>query len=401
MITQTYQIDMIPSGEPVVVHVSQYDTEGRTLAFDLYNGGVKYNVPVGSTASISGTKPDGTGFAYAMTVSGNTCSIDIPQQVALIAGDVIAEIRLTDDDAIIGSANFIIRVERSALDEDTAISQTDVPIFEQLVQDAQAAATTAGTKASDASGYATAANDAKVAAQAAQASTEALFPAGGTAGQYLEKTQSGTQWSTVQALPAGGTAGQVLTKNSSTEGDAGWANPTGSGGNLVITVSYADSTYTADKTFAQIEANIADGGFPYVVYNTMIFWLHAYTSGTSATFIYENNNGGYYSFRINSSGVTYSANGAYLEFTRTLEAASWSSGVQTISSTSIPAPENGSVTISMPNASTKANLEIAVAAFRAADLHPFNQASGSIQIAALGTVPTSDMDVVITVTKRY
>lgn len=400
MITQTYQIDLIPSGEPVVVHVSQYDTEGRTLAFELYNGGVAYTVPVGTTASISGTKPDGTGFAYAMTVTGNTASIDIPQQMALVAGDVIAEIRLSDGDDIIGSANFIVRVERSALDEDTAISQTDVPIFEELVQQAQAAATTAGTKASEASGYATAANTAKTAAQAAQTATEALFPVGGTAGQYLEKTQSGTQWSTVQALPAGGTAGQVLTKNSSTEGDASWATPS-AGGVLTINVTYEDSAYVADKTFAQIEAAIANGSEPVVFYHGGVYQLRAYTSGTSASFAMMNNNGAYYAFVFNSSGVTRAINPAYLEFTQTLEAGSWSSGVYTISSTSIPSPENGTVTISMPNASTKAALETAVAAFRAADMHPFNQASGSIQIAALGTVPTADIDVVVTITKRY
>ena len=399
MITQTYQIDLIPSGEPVVVHVSQYDTEGRTLAFELYNGGVAYTVPAGTTASISGTKPDGTGFSYAMTVSGNTASIDIPQQMALVAGDVIAEIRLSASDAIIGSANFIVRVERSALDEDTAISETDVPIFEQLVQDAQSAATTAGTKASEASGYATAANTAKVAAQAAQTATEALFPTGGSAGQYLEKTSSGTAWSTVQALPAGGTAGQILTKNSSTDGDAGWS--TISGGNLTITVTYADNTYTANHTFAEIEANIAAGGEPVVYYSGGVYQLKNYTSGTSAIFAMMNNNGGYYSFTFNSSGVTRGSNPAYREWTVTLEAGSWSNGVYTISSTSIPAPDNGSVSVSMPDVSTLADLQTQVAAFRAADLHPFGQAYGSIKIAALGTVPTSDMDVVISVTPRY
>lgn len=399
MITQTYKIDLIPSGEPVVVHVSQYDTEARTLAFELYNGGVAYAVPAGATASISGTKPDGTGFSYAMTVSGNTASIDIPQQMALVAGDVIAEIRLSASDEIVGSANFIVRVERSALDEDTVISETDVPIFEQLVQDAQSAATTASTKAGEASGSATAANTAKVAAQAAQTAAEALIPSSGTTGQYLKKTASGTAWADVDALPTGGTAGQVLTKNSSTAGDAGWS--TIAGGNLTVTVTYASSAYTADHTFAEIEANIAAGGQPIVYYSGGVYQLKNYTSGTSAIFAMMNNNGGYYSFTFNSSGVTRGSNPAYREWTETLEAASWSSGVYTVSSTSIPAPENGSVTVSMPDVSTLANLQTQVAAFRAADLHPFGQAYGSIKIAALGTVPASDMDVVITVTPRY
>lgn len=394
MITQNYTIDLIPSGEPVVVHVSQYDTLGRTLAFELYNGGVAWDIPAGATASIAGTKPDGTGFTYAMTVSGNTCSIDIPQQMALVAGDVPAEIRITSGSGIIGSANFIIRVERAALDEETAISETDIPVFEQLVQQAQSAATAAGQSATNAGNAATAAGQ-------AQAAAEALIPAAGTTGQYLQKTASGTVWADVDALPAGGTAGQVLTKQSGAAGDAAWDDPAGTGGNLIVTVTNNGGVYSADHTFAEIEANIAAGGHPYVRYSTMVFTLHSYTAGSSAAFVYFNNNGGYYVFTINSSGVTYGANGAYMELSVTLAAANWSGGVYTISSSSIPAAANGIVTITAPNVTTLVDLQTQVAAFREADLQLFNQLAGSVQVAALGTVPIADIDVVIVVQRRY
>lgn len=397
MITQTYKIDLVPHGEPVVVHVSQYDTEGRTLVFELYNGGVAYEVPDGATASISGTKPDGTGFAYALTVNGNATSVDIPQQMALVAGDVTAEIRLSSGTAIIGSANFIIRVERAALDEDTAISETDVPIFEELVQQAQSAATTAGTKAAEAETSATAADTAKTAAQAAQTATEALFPTGGTAGQYLEKTATGTAWADIDALPTGGTAGQVLTKTSSADGDAGWS--TISGGNLMITVTYENSTYTADHTFAEIEANIAAGGEPIVFYSNGVYQLMSYTAGTSALFAMANNAGAWYSFRINSSGVTRGYNPAFLETTVTLAAADWSGNVQTISYSSIAA--DSLVMLAMPDASTEADLETQIAAFETADLYAFYQRAGAIDVYARGTVPTADMTVKVIVIKRY
>ena len=157
MIEQTYRIDMIPNGAPVVVHVSQYDTAARRLSFELYNGGVAYELPAGAVASIAGTKPDNTSFLYAMTVSGNLVSIDLQQQMALVAGDVPAEIQITGAEGKIGSANFIIRVERGPIDENSVISETDLPIFEQLISDAQAAANEAQTAANEAQ---TAANEA-------------------------------------------------------------------------------------------------------------------------------------------------------------------------------------------------------------------------------------------------
>ena len=199
MIEQTYRIDMIPNGAPVVVHVSQYDTAARRLSFELYNGGVAYELPAGAVASIAGTKPDNTSFLYAMTVSGNLVSIDLQQQMALVAGDVPAEIQITGAEGKIGSANFIIRVERGPIDENSVISETDLPIFEQLVSDAQEAASDAQTAADTAS--------------TAASSVASIVPASpGTAGQVLTKKATGADWQDVDGLPAGGTAGQVLTK---------------------------------------------------------------------------------------------------------------------------------------------------------------------------------------------
>ena len=177
MIEQTYRIDMIPDGAPVVVHVSQYDTAARRLSFELYNGGVAYELPAGAVASIAGTKPDNTSFLYAMTVSGNLVSIDLQQQMALVAGDVPAEIQITGAEGKIGSANFIIRVERGPIDENSVISETDLPIFEQLVSDAQTAADTAS---------------------AAATSVSAILPASsGTPGQVLTKTATGADWTSL------------------------------------------------------------------------------------------------------------------------------------------------------------------------------------------------------------
>jgi len=187
MVEQTYRIDMIPDGAPVVVHVSQYDTAARRLSFELYNGGVAYELPAGAVASIAGTKPDNTSFLYAMTVSGNLVSIDLQQQMALVAGDVPAEIQITGAEGKIGSANFIIRVERGPIDENSVISETDLPIFEQLVSDAQEAASDAQTAADTAS--------------TAASSVASIVPASpGTAGQVLTKKATGADWQGLTSL---------------------------------------------------------------------------------------------------------------------------------------------------------------------------------------------------------
>lgn len=129
MITQTYNIDLVPNGKPLIVNVSQYDKLSRTLEFNVYSSGVLFKIPSGIAAVIQGTKPDGTGFSYNMTVSGSKVSMDIEQQMTVFDGDVHCEILLTKNAEQLGSANFILRVEKAAISDETIISETDMPIF--------------------------------------------------------------------------------------------------------------------------------------------------------------------------------------------------------------------------------------------------------------------------------
>ena len=283
LIEQNYNLDLVPSGKPMVVNVSQYDKDSRRLVFNLFNGGVAYAPETGTAAYIMGSKPDQTGFIYGMAVEGTKASVDIYQQMTAVAGNIPCEIRLADPSgAVIGSANFTLAVEKAALDEDTVISETDIPVFENLA--AQAAASAAE-----------AADSATAAAQTA-ASIHGI-PAGGTAGQILTKgsaTDYDAGWEDIDALPAGGTAGQVLTKRSATDGDAAWSDIPPS--DMVITLTYENGRYTADHTYEEIVANINGGGSPYAVYNTNVYsvttigstWIifskpSVYTDGFSLT----------------------------------------------------------------------------------------------------------------------
>lgn len=134
MIIQKYNLNMIPDKVPVMVRVSQYDQYSRTIIFSLYDGAIEYEIPSGSTISVRGTKPDHTGFEYPCTFEGNEVSFNIEPQQTVLSGLVPSEIRITSNNEIVGSCNFIINVEPTPLDESTVISDTELPLIEEASQ---------------------------------------------------------------------------------------------------------------------------------------------------------------------------------------------------------------------------------------------------------------------------
>lgn len=148
MITQEINLNIIPDSEPVVMRVNQYDEgEGRIIAH-LYNGDVSYSPASGATAVIQGTKPDKHGFSYNASISGNAVTADITQQMTAVKGDVRTQFVVTETSGKTGTFVFILKVQQSALEEDTDISETEIPaiidaaqhnaeIAEQAAEDAQ------------------------------------------------------------------------------------------------------------------------------------------------------------------------------------------------------------------------------------------------------------------------
>ena len=133
MTSQTINLDLIPKGIPPIIHVSQYD-KGQTWRFLLFKDGSAYEIPEDAEVTIQGTKSDNTGFQYACTYDGSEVVATETQQMTIFAGDVSAELAITRGDELIGTLNFIIRVEPAALREDTAISETDLPLIEEAIE---------------------------------------------------------------------------------------------------------------------------------------------------------------------------------------------------------------------------------------------------------------------------
>lgn len=152
MITQTINLNMVPGSVYPVIHVNQYDNDSGALKFNLYTGSTAFSIPSSSAIVINGTKPDGYGFSYTATYSGNVVTANVTQQMTAVAGEVKCELRITKSSNVVGTQNFTLMVEPAALDDNTIISNSDIPAIaaaaDYAAQAAQSATTAATTLAS-------------------------------------------------------------------------------------------------------------------------------------------------------------------------------------------------------------------------------------------------------------
>ena len=102
MITQKYNLNMIPDKVLPVINVSQFDSS-RTIVFYLYDGENSYtstsvSVKIGST-TLNGT------------ISGNSVSIVLPSALMETSGEQMGELI----DANMGSLNLIFNVDSTPI----------------------------------------------------------------------------------------------------------------------------------------------------------------------------------------------------------------------------------------------------------------------------------------------
>ena len=138
MITQTFDLNMVPNSAPVVVHCDQYDEGTGRLIATLYDGDVAYTPAAGATAIIQGMKPDGKGFMYDATISGNTVTANLTEQMSIVAGRVFCQLVITENFNRTGTFVFCLEVQKSALPADSDMSASDYQVIEALLEEAQA-----------------------------------------------------------------------------------------------------------------------------------------------------------------------------------------------------------------------------------------------------------------------
>lgn len=134
MYTQYINLDVIPEGVRPVIYVSQYDNQVTALNFTLFKQNTLFNIPSGAGVIINGYKPDNTAFSYAATaIDTNTVTFSVTQQMTAVAGDVLCELRVRTSSEIIGTLNFVLRVEPAPLHDDSVLSDTEIPLIEQAI----------------------------------------------------------------------------------------------------------------------------------------------------------------------------------------------------------------------------------------------------------------------------
>lgn len=135
MTSQTFNLDLIPQGVPPIIHVSQYD-KGQTWEIHLHENGIVFPVPANTSAAIQGTKPDNTGFQFpaVITAGDNVVTFTLEQQMTVFSGDIDCELVLVNGDDQVATINFILSIEPTTLDDDTVISETQLPLIEQAAE---------------------------------------------------------------------------------------------------------------------------------------------------------------------------------------------------------------------------------------------------------------------------
>lgn len=154
MITQQFDLNMIPDCAPVVVHVDQYDIGAGRLVAALYDGNQPYTPHSAATVQIQGTKSDGHSFLYDAAISGNVVTADLTEQMTAAAGDARVQLVVREYTGRTGTFVFILRVQKSALPSDADMSESDLAAVEELIETAAGIVEDATDAAQDAEAWA-------------------------------------------------------------------------------------------------------------------------------------------------------------------------------------------------------------------------------------------------------
>ena len=121
-------VDVQPGvGVPAIFHCSQGD-KGTRIILGLLNNNDNYTIPEGTTAIIRGSRADGTLFTEITADIDTTTEIkfNLTEDMTSVAGLVECEAVMTSGSAnVIGTANFIINVEKSPASVGSVFPGTD------------------------------------------------------------------------------------------------------------------------------------------------------------------------------------------------------------------------------------------------------------------------------------
>lgn len=158
-VTKNITLDLLETGSPVIIKAKQNDRNTRYISAHLYVDGLAYPVPNGTEIAFRYKKPDGTAGFYdalpdnspAITVSGNTVTVELVEQVLTAAGCVHCEINMYNATSEkLTTFTFEIAVEESVLTDAEIISSDYYNVLTAEITKALQAVTDATEQAENA-----------------------------------------------------------------------------------------------------------------------------------------------------------------------------------------------------------------------------------------------------------
>lgn len=121
MVAQTItKLDLIPSDIPIRLYCDQGDCStagsGRLFSFVLQKEQSNYYPASGATATVEGTKPNGSTFSHSVSMVLNMVSVYLHEDMTDTAGTVKMQVVVREGNNRTGSQMIHLFVQRSAYD---------------------------------------------------------------------------------------------------------------------------------------------------------------------------------------------------------------------------------------------------------------------------------------------
>ena len=158
-VTKNITLDLLETGSPVIIKAKQNDRNTRYIVAHLCVNRLAYPVPSGTEIAFRYKKPDGTAGFYdalpdnspAITVSGNTVTVELVEQVLTVAGCVHCEINMYNAASEkLTTFTFEIAVEESVLTDAEIVSSDYYNVLTAEIAKALQAVTDATDQAENA-----------------------------------------------------------------------------------------------------------------------------------------------------------------------------------------------------------------------------------------------------------
>ena len=135
MAIQRIIVDLIPGAKDApVINASQYDT-GRQFEIELLNGGEAYTPSVDMTIELHVKKRDDTIIVNSpINRTNNIITFSTTEQMTACHGTNVCEVSISDDSLLIGTANFILEVEKDPI-EGGLTSESEIDNLTQQIAD--------------------------------------------------------------------------------------------------------------------------------------------------------------------------------------------------------------------------------------------------------------------------